>query len=246
VLALWILIAARVLPLALFAPIFGGGLVPRVVQLGLGAGLVALVGLAQPLDVAAQAAALPPAALLALAVKEAAVGAVLAIVAALPIAAAEGAGRLLDVARGAVGEDRVGPSDDMTSPLGALYGMAALVVFFGIGGHLAVVRAVAGSYQSLPILEPRAVGDVAGAAAHLVGAALGLALPALIAGLVVELAAAAAVRAGGAVGRALPAETARHVAVVGVAALGLIATAAGVAGLLRAALDLAVRALAGP
>jgi type III secretory pathway component EscT len=242
-LALWLLVAARVAPVALLSPLFGGGLVPRVVQTGLGLGLIVLVAAAQPAGLAAEVAQLPLAALIAIAAKEAAIGAVIAVLVAIPIAAAEGAGRAIDLARGSVGEDRFGVADEPTSPLGALLGMAALVVFFGIGGHLAVIRAVAGSYDALPLLTARAPADIAGAAAGLLGAVLGLAIPALVAGLVVEIGVGAAVRVAGAPGRALPGELGRQLATLAALGVGLVALAVGLAAHLRGALALISRAL---
>jgi type III secretory pathway component EscT len=243
-LALWLLVAARVAPVVLLSPLVGGSLVPRPVRLGLGAGLVALIAASQPPLLAAQAALLPAPSLLVIAAKEAAVGAVLAVLVAIPIAGAEGAGRALDLARGATGEDRRGVAGEMTSPLGALLGMAALVTFFGIGGHLAVVGALAGSYDALPVLEaPDGLAAIAVGAAGLVGAALGLAIPALLAGLVVEIGVAAALRAGGAAARVLPGDIGRQLATLVVLALGLVALAVGAAGALRSGLALVSRAL---
>ena len=241
----WLLIAARVAPVALFSPLFGGGLVPGIVQAGFAAGLVAFVASAQPADMAAQVAALPPAALILIAAKEAAIGAVLAVLVAIPVVVAEGAGRVIDLARGAAGEDRVGPSGESTSPLGALLGMAAVVVFFGIGGHLLVVRALVSSYEALPLMAARAPIDVSAAAAGLIGAALALALPAMIAGLVIEVAVGAALRAGGVAARGLPGEVARHVAAIVVLAVGLLVIAVDLAGLVRGALSLVADALIG-
>jgi type III secretory pathway component EscT len=242
---LWLLIAARVAPVALLSPLLGGALVPKPIQLGLGAGLVALVAIGQPLPLAAEVAALPTAALIAIAAKEAIVGAVLAVLVAIPIGALEGAGRAIDLARGDSGEDRTGMLDGMTSPLGALLGMAALVTFFGIGGHLVVIRSLAGSYETLPMLAaPSAPLAVVGAAASLLGAALALALPALLAGLVVELAVAATQRAGGLPGRMIAGDVGRHLAALVVLGVGLTALAVGAAGYLRAALLLVTDALA--
>jgi flagellar biosynthetic protein FliR len=243
---LWLLIAARVAPVAFLSPLLGGALVPRPIQLGLGAGLVALVIAAQPPQLALEIAALPTAALLAIAAKEAVVGAVLAVLVAIPIGALEGAGRAIDLARGDHGEDRTGILDGMTTPLGALLGMAALVTFFGIGGHLAVISALAGSYDALPLLAaPSAPLATLGAAASLLGAALALALPALLAGLLVEIAVAAAQRAGAIPGRMIAGDAGRHLAALVALGVGLTAIAVAAAGTLRAALLLVTGVLAG-
>src|SRR5262249_43777971 len=162
-------------------------------------------------------------------------GAVIAVVAAVPIMMAEAAGRLADLARdgGAGGAGSAG--DDA---LARFTPMAALAVVFAVRGHLPVVRALAQSYAALP-LGPGSGGGAALlartaiAAARLIAAGAWIAVPWLVTAAVVELGAAAARRAAGLVGAIAPLDGARQVAVIGAVGLGAIATATLIGGQVR-------------
>jgi flagellar biosynthesis protein FliR len=227
----WLLVVARVAPIAWFAP--PGDDAPGVVRAALGLGLAALIASSLPVATIAQVAALGMPARLALVVREAAIGGVIAVVAAVPVMMADAAGRLADLARGGDGD-----------PLARVTRAAALVVFFGIGGPLAVARALADSYVALPLAGAGGPADVeliartASAAAHLIAAGMWIAVPWLVTGAVVELGAAAARRGAGLLGQVAPPGGARHVAVVAAVGLGAVAAAALVATQIRAAMAL--------
>jgi flagellar biosynthesis protein FliR len=234
----WLLVIARVAPIAWWAP--PGEDAPAVVRAALGVGLAMLIVSALPPASIAQLAAMGTAARLGLVVREAAIGAVIAVVAALPIVMAEAAGRLADVAHGGFVEA------GERGPIARFTRLAALVVFFGIGGPLAVARALAESYAALPLgaIAPGAPGTmvlierVAIAAAQLVAAGLWIAIPWLVTGAVVELGAAAARRTAGVIGGIAPLDGARQIAVIGVVGVGAVAAAAVMGGQIRTAMGL--------
>jgi len=125
--------AARALPIAAVAPIFGG---PSLLARGL-VGLL-LAALAWPL--AARAGVRLDALLVA---REVTVGLALGLVAAVPFRALEAAGLLHDRARGGIGRGR--------AALGDTYLLAGLALFAALGGPLLVARGFADSYGALPI-----------------------------------------------------------------------------------------------
>ena len=83
----------------------------------------------------------------------------------------------------------------VSSPLGNFALQLAVVVFFGTGGHLTFFRAVAASYEAVPLLGfpspglSRSVLELAvGATAKMVLAAVGMAAPVLAALFLADLA----------------------------------------------------------
>lgn len=93
--------------------------------------------------------------------------------------------------------------------LGQFHIIVLTLVFLGMDGHLLVVSKLAESFRALPVgagaFEPAAMGEFARGAAWIFGAALQLALPAILALLVVNL-------AFGVISRAAPQ---LHVVVIG-------------------------------
>jgi type III secretion protein SpaR/YscT/HrcT len=193
--------AARTLPVAWMVPAFGGPNAPSAVRVGLGLGLAVLC---LP-RLAGQIPDAGPALWVLLLAREAAVGITLGFVASLIFRAAEGAGRLTDIFRGANLAEVISPvSGGRTSPLGELTALLAIVIFLELGGlgHLAL--ALGRSYDAVPIAAsatPAQLGRVATlvlvASAQMLEAAVGLAAPALVALLLADLAL-------GMIGRAAP------------------------------------------
>ena len=189
--------AARVVPVFTIAPFFGGRLVPPTVRVAIAVTFVALVFPAVTAGASGSpAAALGPLGLGALLLKEVVLGALLGWLAAMPFWAAEAAGRLVDTARGAANQEVYVPQlGTQSSPLGDLSLQLAVVVFFAVDGHLLFLRALAASYEAVPVLAvpsalaSGAIGALAVAATgHMVLAALGLAAPVLAALLLADLA----------------------------------------------------------
>ncbi len=191
-LAVGALLAARVLPLVLLTPFFAVRAAPSLLRTAVA---LALVVALEPLA-ASVAPPLPGALGLAgLAVREALVGAVFAVVAALPLHALGWFGGLVDAWRGA-GQGEVGlPDGERASPLGALASLLGVALFVTLGGHRlalasfaeGLVRAPVGGTMDVDGLRAAALG-----AARLVGDALAfaaaLAAPAALAIVLVEVA----------------------------------------------------------
>ncbi len=188
------LVAVRVLSLLTFVPVFGVRSIPTPVRIALAVLLAAVLYPAVSGGAEIPAGAV---ALVALAAKEALVGAVLGFVVALAFAALDMAGRLVDATRGSTLAEVIDPlSGERTSPLGELHVQVGLLVFLAIGGHRALILGLAGSYETIPLaafpgassgLAPLASGAIRLTAdALLVG--LLLAAPALVALWVSEIA----------------------------------------------------------
>jgi flagellar biosynthetic protein FliR len=194
-LSLGLLGAARILPIFLIAPFFGGRLVPATVKVGVAITFVVLVWPALHLATP-DLSALGPVTLVALFLKEIALGVVLAFLVSMPFWAAEGAGRLADTARGAnLAEVLVPQTGAQTSPLADVALQLAVILFFAVGGHLLFLRALAESYQAVPLVGFPAAATVQGlgdlaveATSRLILVTLGLAAPVLAALFLADLA----------------------------------------------------------
>lgn len=226
--------AARAVPIVWLVPAFGGRDLPIAVRLGMGLVLASL-GLPHLLPGAAAGAlaASGPLAWLLVAAREALIGAAVGLVVSFIFRAAEAAGGLADVLRGAsLGEILSPASGTRTSPIGALYLLAATVIFLELGGLGRLAGALARSYEALPIgggasagvsvaTVRSAAGLVLSASAKLIESAIGLAAPVIVALLLADVAL-------GFVGRITPAAPIYFVAMplkallgVGVVLLGL-------------------------
>lgn len=193
--------------IAVLTTLVGG--VPRIVRLGLavatGLWTAMMVGTVPEVD-----------GIVLIAAREAAIGATLGLVAAVPLMAAATAGLLVDFAGAARG------------PYGAMFSVVAAAVFVGIDGHVAAVAAIGESFRAVP-----AMGEVRGAreaVGGLIGAAVQLAIPWLVTAAVVEIAVGVGVRVAGRsalqapVGAAVPAAMAMMTAaLVGTFAIGVAA-----------------------
>ncbi len=120
------------------------------------------------------------------AIHELAIGAALGVLAAVPLLAAQTAGRLVDLAS----------TSRAQGPYGLLFGVLAAAVFVGIDGHVAVVTAIVESHRSMPALAATRPGVLA-ALAGLVPAAIRLAVPWLVTAAVVQIAVGAGSRLAG-------------------------------------------------
>ena len=163
------------------------GGVPRLAQAALAVG----AGLWSALLVAPAHATFVSVAFVA---QELALGAALGVAAAIPLLAAQAAGRLVD--RGAAGRT-----------YSTLFGVLAAAVFVGIDGHVAVVTSIVDSHRAFPALAATRPGVLAAIGA-LVPAAVRLAAPWLVTAAVVELAVGAGVRVAGRAGAHAPAAAA--------------------------------------
>lgn len=197
-LAVAILLAARLLPLALLVP----WLAVRRAPIALSLAITAVLVLCLHTPAAASAPALPLSAisLAALALRELLLGLVYALPLGLPLYAIEWSGTLSGRAFGAPGADRA---------LSSLLLTASAALFFALGGHRVALRMLAAELARAPLGQVATPGNafalVGSAAALLADAfalALLLALPAIAALFLSELGVALASRGSGA--RSLP------------------------------------------
>lgn len=177
------LLAARVLPLAAIGPLLGLSRVPPALRFT--AALALVLGLAPAAG--APERAFGAGALLA----EALSGAFFTAIAALPLVAFSTAGRLIDQARGVSHPgERETVEGEPASAMGHLHAMAGLALFFGLGGHVFVLRAFAEGLEALPLgalsLSREALFGFVGLADKALLFGAGLALPAFAAVLLVE------------------------------------------------------------
>lgn len=239
--------AARAIPIAWLVPAFGGRSLPLAARVGVG---LVLATLGWPyLMMAATAPALARLGALGwslVAAREVLIGASVGWVVALAFRAAEAAGGLADVARGAGQAEASSPlSSDSSTPLGALYWLSAALIFLELGGLGRLASALARSYLAIPIGSGAGAGATSAragvgaavelvvvASARLVESAVGLAAPVIVALLLADLALTAVARLTPAVPIHFAAMPLRALLGVGVVLLGLGALdAALVAGL---------------
>ena len=144
-----LLLSLRISPVLAFAPPFTLMRVPTPFRVMLGLGLggllaAALPGLAPP----------PPEAgpLAVAAARELFIGAVFVLAFQAAFAAVYVAGRTVDVQAGFGLAALIDPTSRAQTPLvGSLYAYAAGAVFFGMGGHLDLVRILAASLEIAPL-----------------------------------------------------------------------------------------------
>jgi type III secretion protein SpaR/YscT/HrcT len=195
-LTLGALAVARIAPIFWMVPFLGGRTLPPEARIALA---VVLTVLLFP-SLAGDAGAVPTSAvaIIALLGKEVLLGTAMGLVTALPFAALDMSGRLVDTLRGANLAEVLDPhSGQRTSPLGELHVLLGVAVFLLVGGHHAFLRTLAESFATTPVLSfpaasPETIGGFAQGVARLGAAALatamGLAGPAIVAIVATEVA----------------------------------------------------------
>lgn len=195
-LVLGALAVARIAPVLWMVPFLGGKTLPPQARIALAVVLALLVFPALANGIGQVPSS--PVALVALLLKEVLIGTAMGLVTALPFAALDMSGRLVDTVRGANLAEVLDPhSGQRTSPLGELHLLLGIAVFLAIGGHHVFLRTLADSFTALPVVEfpeahPATIGAFAESVAQLGAAALatamGLAGPAIVAILATEVA----------------------------------------------------------
>lgn len=225
-----VLAIARVAPLVLVAPALGGIPLPRVVQAAL-AFVIALVvagGLGESALVLASDGWPARVALLG---REVLIGATLGVVAAVPLVAAAAAGAWTAASQG---------GDDAGVGMWSwFFPVTAAMVFFAVGGHLAVIGALGMSYRALPVggavvSTADAVGVVVASSAHMIAAGLALAAPLVVAAMLATVLTGVVERAAGVPVELVPESAVRRAAVALATAAALVAIAMVIAGDARA------------
>jgi flagellar biosynthetic protein FliR len=139
----WMFVFLRSLGLLLQLPVLAGRPLPITVRLGLGVCLATLLaGIVPPASVPAT---LPDLAFMA--AGEVILGLVLGFISRLAFAAVEMAGRMMSSEIGLSATPGMGVPEPATEPLAALLSSLALVLFFLLGGHHALLEAFARTFQ---------------------------------------------------------------------------------------------------
>lgn len=245
--------AARTIPVTWLVPALGGPRLPGPARLAFGLLLATLA--APALAPAAAQAGLGHAAaglLLLVLARQVVIGFGLGLVLSLAFRAAEIAGHLVDVLRGAsMAEVLVPTSEERSSPLGALYGLLATLVFLELGGVPRVCEALVASYRAAPLVGSLAAPTlragawvVVASSARLIEAALALAAPVVVALWLTDLALGMIARIAPQVPVYFVGLPAKGLLAIGVVLLGLGALDQALAAQLPGWLDLARRWLA--
>jgi type III secretory pathway component EscT len=185
--------AARTIPIAWSIPAFGGPTLPGQIRVALGLGLAALCF---PFLTAANSLDGDVVFWIAIVAREVVVGLVMGFVCSCVFRAAEAAGQITDIVRGAnlavvlspIGEGR-------SSPFGGLMLLLSIVVFLEIGGIGHVAAALGRSYEAIPLTShgvlgtrPRAMAIlVIIASAKLIESIVGLCAPVIVALLLADI-----------------------------------------------------------
>jgi type III secretory pathway component EscT len=224
--ALSLLAALRLVPVAMVSPFLGGPLVPPVVRVALATGF----GIAGASLARAHGAPPDGLALLAAAARELALGTVLALLAAAPVEAARAAGRLADTLRGAtLAELHVAPIRQRESATGDLLAHWVVVLAAWGGADRLVVTGLLGTFAAVPPGAPFAAASARELALHAAGEVLACAVaigaPVAAGVLAADLALAVVSRVAPQLGAVNAAQPAR--AALGLLALVAVASAAG-------------------
>jgi flagellar biosynthetic protein FliR len=181
--------AARTVPVAWLVPPLGGARLPAAARLAFGLLLAALASPALAAGVERAGFTQGGVQLVAVLARELVVGSGFGLVVSFAFRAAETAGRLVDVLRGAaLAEVLVPTSEERASPLAALYGLLAALVFLELGGVPRVLEALVASYRAVPLaatLPPAtlraAAAVVVVASARVLEVSVALAAPVVVA-----------------------------------------------------------------
>jgi flagellar biosynthetic protein FliR len=186
----FLLVLARVSPLFLLAPPFSSSMVPMrarsIIAVGISIGLapLALHGQAIPADAVT---------IVGLVLKEIVIGLAFAMSIACLFAAVDAAGAMIDTQIGLNFGSLINPVDNTQSgTMSQLYSMVGILVFIAIDGEAWVIRGLSRTYELVPMLEmpsiARLTSAVSSAFAGILGAALEVAAPVLLALILTDVA----------------------------------------------------------
>lgn len=160
-LAATLLLSLRISPVLAFAPPFTLVRTPPLVRVLLALGLSGLMAGALP-DMPVPALIAGP--LIAAAARELLLGSIFVLAFQAAFGAIYVAGRTIDVQAGFGLAALVDPTSQVQTPLiGSIYAYAAGAVFFGLNGHLDLVRIIAASVEAIPLgqaLLPQDLGPL--------------------------------------------------------------------------------------
>ena len=149
VLSLCFLILGRVAPIIGLAPFFGGRVLPAPVKLAMGLCFIAmllpklLVTVNEPITFNAE--------LFFLMMRELLIGSIMGFFLGLPFLIVSSSGVFIDHQRGAASLMTNDPTiQNQSSPIGTLYNMVLIVIFWNVGGPFFVLDTLFDSYDLLP------------------------------------------------------------------------------------------------
>ena len=186
-------VLARLLPVVMLVPVFGGAWVPWVWRVAIG--MVLAVALTPPV-LAGQVVPLAADTFAVAIVGNGVVGLVLGFAASLVFQGAHAAGSLIDLSRGAgLGAVLAPTASADRGPTGPFFALLAVTLFFVIGGHQLLLAVLVDSFRLIPPVAPGAAGlagiasreTVLALSASVFVLALQLAAPALIVVLLVDV-----------------------------------------------------------
>ncbi|MBI3074551.1 MAG: flagellar biosynthetic protein FliR [Deltaproteobacteria bacterium] len=144
------LVFARVVPIVMLVPAFGGRLVPGTVKVGIAAVFVMLLYPAVSAETAATLAI--DLSFVVLVLKEVLVGVTIGFLVSIAFSAIESAGALIDTARGATLVTALVPElGTRDSVVADLKFQLAIVLFFAFGGHLLAISALIDTFNVFPV-----------------------------------------------------------------------------------------------
>lgn len=153
-------VAARIVPVVVFTPAFGGQLVPAQQRFALA---ILLAGVFWPGADAVDAAARLRGGLVPFIAAELLIGSVLAMLVLFCFEIAATCGALIEFHRGAAMAALLDPgSQQQQPPLALFYRYLTIVAFFATGAHRVLIDALAASYANLPLSASLPVGCVDG------------------------------------------------------------------------------------
>jgi len=184
----WMMVFLRSLGVILQLPVIAGRPIPITVRLGLCVCLATLLAGVVPLT------AVPPTlgGLVLATAGEVLLGLALGFVATLAFAAVEMAGRVISSEIGLTATPGMGVPEPSSEPLAALLSSFAIVLFFLVGGHQAVLSALARSFMLAPPgrpgLDPTAVNALIILTGHVLELGVRIAAPFIAMNFLVTLA----------------------------------------------------------
>lgn len=149
--------AARIAPVVLFSPAFGGRLMPSPIRIFVSL-LLSFTLLPRDADIAGAINELGG--IVVLLVKEFVIGFSVSLLITMSFEAASAAGVISELVRGSSMQTLLAPtSQDSALPLGVFYQFSALSLFLACGFHRAIICALASGYESIPLtgLPPAAL-----------------------------------------------------------------------------------------
>lgn len=147
-----LLSSVRIIPLFFMLPFFGFVLAPIRIVFAVAIAMSVTPSLTM-LTQSSWNDVWTPTILVFLVLKEVMIGFLLGFVISLPFYAADMSGRLVDVVRGSVADSFSSYVREKTTPLGMFYMWIAIILFFAIDGHLMFLRALANSYEIMPVFN---------------------------------------------------------------------------------------------